>query len=207
MPVLALLFLWAGLFIQIPIISAQEPDSGPLPEVQDQPQAPDPVERIRAYEQTLTFDENAPGPAAAGGGPSTWSMIRMVLILALAAAAVYGVVFFIKKASKRTDAKDPFLKILAAAHLGSNRYVHIAAVGSRAWLLGSSDGGVNLISEIEDKDILNAMLLDESQKSAEEAAGRFIDFKSILRRFGMPSAPGAPAADNIRKRRDRLKGL
>jgi flagellar protein FliO/FliZ len=120
---------------------------------------------------------------------------------------VYGVVFFVKKGSKRVDAKDPFLRVLASTHLGSNRYAHIVAVGSKAWLLGSSDGGVNLIGEIDDKDILNAMLLEESQKSAEAASGRFIDFKSMLRRFGMPVDPRAPGAETIRKRRERLRGL
>jgi flagellar protein FliO/FliZ len=131
----------------------------------------------------------------------------MVLTLALAALAIYGVVFFIKRASRRTDAKDPFLKILASAHLGYNRYAHVVAVGSKAWLVGASEGGVGLISEIEDKDTLNALFLEDSRKSAEAPTGRFLDFKAMLRRLGMPVETGVAGADNIRKRRERLKGL
>jgi flagellar protein FliO/FliZ len=229
LPFWALLFLGAGLLFQISTISAQEepleviqpPAEGISPtdriqaheqtqtleEIQPTAEEPSPAQRILADEQTQTFDRSAPVPSGTAGGPSIWSLIRMILVLALSAAAVYGVVFLIKKASKQTGPKDPFLKILATTHLGSNRYAHIIGVGSKAWLLGSSDGGVNLISEIEDKDILNAMLLEESQKSAEAAAGRFIDFKSILRRLGVRTDSGAPDASNIRKRRDRLKGL
>jgi flagellar protein FliO/FliZ len=131
----------------------------------------------------------------------------MVLILALAAAAIYGIVFFIKRSSKKTADSDPFLKILASVHLGSNRYAHVVAVGSKAWLLGSSDGGVNLVGEIDDKDVINAMLLESSKRSAEAAAGRFPDFMSIMRRFGVSSETRAPDADDIRKRRERIKRL
>jgi flagellar protein FliO/FliZ len=131
----------------------------------------------------------------------------MVLMLALAAAAIYGVVFFIKRASRRVELRDPFLRILASAHLGSNRYAHVIALGSKAWLVGAAEGGVNLVSEIEDKDTLDALFLEDSRKSAEAAPGRFIDFKTMLRRLGMKVDSGAPGADNIRKRRERIKGL
>jgi flagellar protein FliO/FliZ len=131
----------------------------------------------------------------------------MVLVLALAAAAIYGVVFFIKRSSKQTVENDPFLKILASVHLGSNRYAHVVAVGSKAWLLGSSDGGVNLVGEIDDKDVINAMLLESSKRSAENASGRFPDFLSMIRRFGVSTETSSPSADDIRKRRERIKGL
>jgi flagellar protein FliO/FliZ len=131
----------------------------------------------------------------------------MILVLALAAAAVYGVVFFIKRSAKQTPEGNPFLKILATAHLGSNRYAHIVAVGSHAWLLGSSDGGVNLIGEVDDKDVINAMLLEDSRKVSEAPSNRFPDFMSMLRRLGAHPEARSSGADDIRKRRERLKDL
>ncbi len=181
----------AWLFFQTQAISAQE-----APPVAEDP--------LRIAEQELTLEDDA-APVSAVAGPSVWTIVRMVLTLALAAAAIYGIVFFIKKSSKQNVTKDPFLKVIAAAHLGSNRYAHIVAVGSKAWLLGSSDGGVNLIGEIDDKDLINAMLLEDSKKEAE--TGGKLDFLSLLRRMGLPSENRAPAAENIRKRRERLKGL
>ncbi|MCL2244220.1 MAG: flagellar biosynthetic protein FliO [Treponema sp.] len=180
--------------IQIPIISAQE----------DTVDVPNP---LRVAEQAFTISESAAdtGPAA---GPSVWSVVRMVLTLALVAVAIYGVVILIRRSGKKTTASDPFLKILANTHLGSNRYAHIVSVGSKAWLLGSSDGGVNLIGEIEDKDIINAMLLEESKKSSSsQASARFPDFLSILRKLGAQAETRTPTADDIRKRRERLKRL
>jgi len=161
----------------------------------------------RAAERNIIFGSEPTLPPQRSGA-SIWVVIRMILVLALAAAAIYGIVFFIKRSSRQPAANDPFLKILASSHLGFNRYVHIACVGSRAWLLGASEGGVNLISEIEDKEIIDSMLLEDSKKSA-ETPGRFPDFLSILRRLGNQSQSQTSSTDidEIRKRRERLKGL
>ncbi|MDR1588383.1 MAG: flagellar biosynthetic protein FliO [Treponema sp.] len=165
---------------------------------------PDPIE---SAERSLVFDESAAAGDIPAGPVSSISLIlRMLLVLALVAAAVYGVVFFIKRASKRNDAKDPFLKVLASAHLGFNRYVHVVSVGSKAWLVGAAEGGVSLIAGIDDEDILNAMFLDDSGKSAKTGA-HFLDFKALIHRLGIPADNSAPGVDSIRRRRERLKGL
>ena len=205
MSIKVLILLGAGLFIQIPSISAQEA----LPQENLEQDAlfsgEGTVDRLRAAEMDMVFpDAVSPGMTS---GPSIWDAFRMILILGLAAAAIYGVVYFIKRSSKPAVAADPFLKILASAHLGSNRYAHIISAGGKAWLLGSSDGGVNLIGEVDDKDTINAMLLEESRKSTEENKSRFPDFMSILRRMGTQAEKNTPGAEDLRKRRERLKGL
>jgi flagellar protein FliO/FliZ len=205
-PLFAALLSGVCLFLINPRVLAQQEmsvDAGL--ESAEAESLPDP---IRAAEEALLLDDAETGPApAASSVSSVGTILRMLLTLVLAAAAIYGVVYFIKRSSRRAEVRDPFLKILAGAHLGSNRYVHIVAVGSKAWLVGAGEGGVNLIAEIEDKDILNAMFLEDSRKSAESAPGSFLDFRAMLRRLGTPVESGAPGADNIRKRRERLKGL
>jgi flagellar protein FliO/FliZ len=198
--VFTLLFLMAGLFVQIQTISAQDEPS------QVQEESSPAEERPRPAERTFTFRETEGSPAISTGS-SVWPVIRMILVLALSAAAVYGVVLFLKRSSKQTVSNDPFLKILATAHLGANRYAHIVAVGSKAWLLGSSDGGVNLIGEVDDKDVIDAMLLEDSRKSSEPRQGVFPDFMSMLRRLGLPAQNSVSGVDEIRKRRERLKGM
>jgi len=193
-----LILLLAGLFIQIPIISAQEVQS-------QQAQESDSGTATDTTERTFFYYDDSVG-VTAPTGPTLWTVIRMILVLALVAAAIYGIVFLLKKASKAAPESDPFLKVIASSHLGANRYAQIVSVGSKAWLIGSSDGGVNLISEIEDKEIIDAMLLEESRKS-EQAPGRFPDFLSILRRLGVRAQTQAPTADDIRKRRERLKEM
>ena len=206
--IFALILLMAGFLVQIQTISAQEKtvtDEAPL--TTDGQAFPfDEDTETPAAGQAFPFDEDT-DTSAAQTGSSVWPIIRMILVLALCAAAVYGIVFFIKRSSKQTVSNDPFLKILATVHLGVNRYAHVVSVGNKAWLLGSSDGGVNLIGEVEDKEIIDAMLLEESKKAA-EPQGRFPDFVSMLRRLGLPAQQTGPSgAEDIRKRRERLKGL
>ena len=204
----ALLVLGIGFFIRIPFIYSQElPAAENTLLIQNDAVSQAAEDPLRDAERALSWDDAVPA-AAQLSGPSVWSVIRMILALALVAAAIYGIVLLFKKAAKQTPNEDPFLKILANTHLGSNRYAHIISVGSKAWLIGSCDGCVNVISEIEDKELIDSMLLEEANK-AEQPAGHFSSFMSILRRFGVKAQAKTkiPGADDIRKRRERLKGL
>ncbi|MDR0472563.1 MAG: flagellar biosynthetic protein FliO [Treponema sp.] len=176
--------------------SSTEPDS---------PRPPS-VNPVINWQDTPSSSEQMPSS-------SIGLMIRMILVLALAALAIYGVVFFIKRLAKPALARDPHLKILAAAPLGTGAFAAVISVGARAWLVGGGDAGVSLIAEIDDQEALESMLIDEAGKSAEAQAGRFPDFRSFLRKFmksGGGFKPGNPFdshAENLRKQRDRLKGI
>ena len=166
-----------------------------------------PAYTAQSAERDIQIGGGASSGAGQQGGVSAFTVLRMLLVLALAAAAIYGVVFFLKRISKPPEQKDPFVKVLAKVHLGSNRFVHVVSVGSRAWLLGASEGGVSVISEITDEEIINAMLLDASRRGAD--SGKIPDFANILSRLSGGGTPTTPNinADNVRKRRERLRGL
>jgi flagellar protein FliO/FliZ len=181
-------------------------------EAEEIPAVEDRVEdRIAAAERALPLGDDAAGAAAAPRPASALSILRILLTLAVVAAAIYGLVYLVKRFARGGMSRDPFLKILASAPLGTGRNVHIVSVGSQAWLVGAAENGVHLISEIGDKDVIDALLLEDSRRSAEAGsgqAGRLPDFKSLLRRMGMPVDSGAPPGpDSIRKRGERLKGL
>lgn len=166
------------------------------------------LDPIIAAERALPLGNNAPEFTPAPSAVSVLSILRILLTLAVVAAAIYGLVFFMKRASRGKMVQNPFLKILASAPLGANRGVHIVSVGSRAWLVGAAENGVHLISEIDDKDTLNTMLLEESRKSADAPTGRIPSFRTLLHRMGIQADPGAPPGpENIRKRSERLKGI
>jgi flagellar protein FliO/FliZ len=181
----------------------------------------------RPAEAEIVLGEAFPEGESANGaiaGNRLFAVIRMVLVLALAAAAVYGVVFFLRRSARPQNERNSRLKILTGAHLGSNRYVYVVNVGTRAWLVGAGEGGVSLISEVTDQEAIDAMVLEESKRGAELAASRFADFRAMLARFtarpssGMaggtrgsdapPKAGASPfSAQTLRKQRERLKGL
>jgi flagellar protein FliO/FliZ len=170
---------------------------------------PDP---ITVAEQSLTIGSGDTATAMPGSAISVFSIFRVILTLAVVAAAIYGLIYFLKfrRASRAKEELDPFLKILASVPLGANRGLHVISVGPQAWLVGSAENGVNLISEIGDKDTINAMLLEDSKRIAmptDGAARPLLDFKAILEKFGISAKPEGSGPDNIRKRSERLKGL
>jgi flagellar protein FliO/FliZ len=175
---------------------------------------PTPVEdpNITA-QQSLAFGSPDAAAIPAASGVSVFSIFRVLLTLAVVAAAIYGLVYFLKfrRTSRAGVEQDPFLKILASAPLVANRSVHVISVGPQAWLVGSAETGVNLISEILDKDTINAMLLEDSKRIAMPptagAAGPMLDFKAILGKLGISTKNDNSGPDQIRKRRERLKGL
>jgi flagellar protein FliO/FliZ len=130
----------------------------------------------------------------------------MVLVLALAAAAIYGVVFFFKRFSRPAAQKNPYLKVLASAPLSTGSSVSVVSLGNKAWLVGAGTNGVSLIAEITDREMVDAMLLDDSRSDG--GRPKLLDFSALLRRLGGGGMAGERlSADDLRKRRERLKNL
>jgi flagellar protein FliO/FliZ len=208
----ALLLCGSLFFYNLTVLSAQTPDEGEgvAPAVSgldipvDEPAAPAGIS-----ESEMFLDEPA-APVEGGGiapqsGPSAFAVFRMVLVLALAAAAIYGVAFFFKRLSRPPAKLNPHLKVLARATLGPGSFTAVISLGNKAWLVGVADGSVNLISEVMDQELVDAMLLDESRHDA-EGGGGLLNFSKMLRRFG-GSSDDKLTPESLRKRRQRLKDL
>jgi flagellar protein FliO/FliZ len=127
----------------------------------------------------------------------------MVLVLVLVVGIIYLVMFFLRRVSRPQAAQNPHLKILASTHLGNGRFVHVVSLGNQAWLVGAGEGGISRIADVNDKEILDTMLLDASRKSAEEM-NPLSGFRSLLERFSV-SGNKENRLLNIKKRRERFK--
>jgi len=189
--------------------SVQTPDSQAQNPVETADSAEDPN---IAAQRALAFGSQEETAIPTAPGVSVLSIFRVLLTLAVVAAAIYGLVYFLKfrRASREKEGQDPFLKILASVPLGASRGVHVISVGPQAWLVGSAETGVNLISEISDKDTINAMLMEDSKRISMPAIGggsALLDFKAILGKLGISAKNENSGPDQIRKRRERLKGL
>ena len=191
-----IVFFCLSSLVCIPSLSAQ--DAEPLPE------------RPLVDESTIIIGDTPIAPVSSGGA-SIFVVIRMVLVLALSALAIYGVFFFIKRASRPQESRDPHLKVLARVPLGNDSFAAVISIGAKAWLVGGGSGNVNLICEISDNESLETMLLDDAKRTAEAGTRRYFDFSSLLRRFGASKDSKGPGgnfhAEILRKQRERLKGL
>jgi flagellar protein FliO/FliZ len=163
-------------------------------------------------EGEIFLGEESPGLSIAEPGPvSVFAILRTVLLLILAAAAVYGLVYIVKRFSQPRDRLNPNLRVLASTRLGPGRFIHVVALGNRAWLVGAGEGGISHIADVTEQEALDTLFLEESRQNG--ASGRIGDFQSLLRRLGVLRPPAGEAegredlAEKIRLRRDRLRGL
>ncbi|MDR1470687.1 MAG: flagellar biosynthetic protein FliO [Spirochaetaceae bacterium] len=165
----------------------------------------------RESESVFVFGEAVPDTDLSAG-PSVFALLRVILVLGLVAIAIYGLVFFLKKQSGARIRDDPYLKVLARTAVTPKAAAVVISVGDKAWLAGVTDEQVSLITEITDKEVVDAMLLDAANREI-AAQSRRLDFRALLARLSggfarsRPDAAQPPAASGIRAQADRLGRL
>ena len=149
-------------------------------------------------ESTLTFDEEAEqGQADEVEGLTSFGagdFIRMVLVLALVVLSIYVLFYFLKRAGGHGDRADKSLRLLGTTTLQGSRAVHLIEVGGRVFLVGSAEQSVNLISELQDRETIDQLLLEHGASVAGSSPfGRrtFSDFVGDMFRGAIP-AQGKP---------------
>lgn len=160
-------------------------------------------------ETALAFDDRAaPSPGASGAaGPNTLAyFIRMVVVLALVVGAIYVFFRFLKRLSRPKAGDDASIRVLASTGLGAGKALHVVSLGAKAYLIGSSESSVSLISEIEDKEYIDGLAL----KAAEAPRGRNAGFAELLGSMlggrGRKTAGRSPNnTDFLAEQRERLK--
>lgn len=150
---------------------------------------------------------------------SVWDFLRMFLVLGGVIAAIYGVFFFLKKMGNPKLQGNTLISVLSTQNLQGNRALHLVEVGNEVFLIGSSEGGVELVGKIEDQETLDQVKLYRSELMA---GGR--SFQNSLKDMFFRSTPtkqgsyenekeegreagSVGAALFMQKQRERLKNL
>ena len=146
--------------------------------------------------------------AGAGVAPavSLWDFVRMLLILALVVVAIYVVLRLLRRKAGRRIQENDLIRVLGSRTLAGTRSLHLVEVGQGVYLVGSSDGGVQLIAEITDKESLDSLHL----RAAEEPSGARRTFQAVLVDIFRPARHSATMGESLgflKGQRDRLKKL
>ena len=105
-----------------------------------------------------------------------WLFVRMILVLLVVVGCIYAVFYFVKKSTNPANETDPFLKKVASITLSPGKSVQVITLQNHCYILGVSDSNVQLISELDDKDLIDAMNLEADK----ESSGSIKDFATIL---------------------------
>jgi len=161
-------------------------------------------------EATLPIDASASSSANQSRKSSTvWILIRMILVLAFVLACIYAVVYFMKKGLAPGSDNDPFLRKVTSISLAPGKSVQVVTLLDNAYIIGVTDNAVNLIGQVNDKELVDAMNL-YADKNAKNTKPR--NFNDVLALFMPNSAEkknvfsdsAQSAADLLKKQRDRL---
>lgn len=113
--------------------------------------------------------------------PSTvWLFVRMILVLVVVIICIYGVVFLLRKGMRNPPDSDPYLKVVASLALSAGKVVYVVTLKDRAYIIGVTDNAVNLIGEVNDTELIDAMNLNAESKAA---GAKPRDFATILNFF------------------------
>jgi flagellar protein FliO/FliZ len=157
-------------------------------------------------ETTLGIADAAAGRTATSPSPSAFSYIlRMILVLGLVIAAIYGLFALLKRKSGKPGDEDAFIRVIGSAQLATGKSVQVVALGDKAWFLGVSESAVTVISELEDRELIEAMVL-RAQQSPQLPKKDFAAILSgLMRHRGAADGAAPKSTDFFAKQRDRIK--
>lgn len=118
--------------------------------------------------------------------PSTaWTFIKMILFLCLVVAAIYAVMWFFKKKVNNTKSDDNFLRRVSSLNIGPGKSVEIVTLLDNAYILGVTDSNINVIDQIVDKELIEALNLNFDKNQNVKKPMNFADVLDIF----MPNGP------------------
>jgi flagellar protein FliO/FliZ len=148
----------------------------------------------------------AAGGSAIAPAVSTWDFVRMLLILAAVVGAIYLLLWLLRRGAGKRVQENDLIRVLGSRTLAGTRTLHVVEVGTALYLIGSSDGGVELIAEVTDKESADGLRL----RAAAEAPSARRTFQSVLSDIFRPARRPTTMGESVgflRRQRDRLKKL
>jgi flagellar protein FliO/FliZ len=158
-------------------------------------------------ETLIRIEDEPEGTAARQPVVSTWDFVRMLLILGGVVGVIYLLFFLLKRGTKNRYPQNELIRLMDHQNLSGNRSLHLVGVGDSVFLVGSAENGVTLISEIADKNTLDQLRFELSQKT-EPARRNFSEILMNLFRTG--EGKGVSVADTVnfmKQQKDRLKKM
>lgn len=161
-------------------VAAQQNSSAEETQVIEQPQN-------TFDESSILLGEGRQNQASGGSGSSSFFLLlRMVLFLLIVVACIFLVFKFMKKTMAVPDNDDMFMRIVSSVNISPSKSVQIVTLTDKyAFMIGVSDDSVNLISQIDDPELIQAMNLYSDKQKKKSKPKNFADILDIF----MPNGP------------------
>ena len=144
------------------------------------------------------------------GGSTVWVFFRMVFVLIVVVVCIYFVMNFMKKKMDGgINEDDMFLRKVAAISIAPGKSVQIVTLLEHAYLLGVTENSIDLLGEITDKELVDAMNLNADRNENNARARNFGDILSVFlnpknARTAGQKEPGAKISEFFETQRKKL---
>ena len=133
-------------------------------------------------------------------------ILRTVAVLAIIVISIFVIFKIFLKSKKKLISDSEIIKVLATFPLAAGKIIQIVDIAGKVLVLGVTDSGINLITTIEDKEIIDSIKLYYSKEKAEKAGFKEQLLKllggKVFNKMGQISH-----LDNYRKRIKKMKKL
>ena len=109
-------------------------------------------------------------------GPSTVGMfVRMIVVLIIVVAMIYGVLWFIKRKTNVVKTDDEYLRRAAYINIAPGKTVEVITLIDKAYLIGVTEDNITMLGEINDEELIKAMNLTADKKNNTKKPASFAD--------------------------------
>lgn len=113
--------------------------------------------------------------------PSTAkTFVRMIVVLIIVVALIYGVLWFIRKKSNVVKSEDDYLRRVAYINIAPGKTVEVITLIDKAYLIGVTEDNITLLGEIEDKELIQAMNLNSDKKANTKKPATFAEVLDLF---------------------------
>ncbi len=146
----SLVFLYS---FKVPLYSQETADNSSQIENNDTSS----TQRITDETQIFLDQDNASSQNTRKSSSGIWVFIRMIFVLAVIIGLLYLFLRLYKKNKNVQQSEDPFLRLITSLSLGPGKSIYLLTVIDKAYLLGATDENINLLGQIDDKEVVEAM--------------------------------------------------
>lgn len=130
-------------------------------------------------EESIVFSDESNTDSIASQtykGPSTvGTFVRMVVVLVIVIALIYGVLWFIKKKTNVVKTDDDYLRRAAYINIAPGKTIEVITLIDKAYLIGVTEDNITMLGEIDDKDLISAMNISADKKNNTKKPATFAD--------------------------------
>ena len=106
-------------------------------------------------------------------------IVRTLAVLAVIVVAIWLIFRFLLKSRNKLVADTEMIKVLATFPLAANRLIKVINVAGKVLILGVTDSNINLITEVEDKELIDRINLLSSQEASGKGSFKEQFFKLL----------------------------